>query len=84
MHPEDFIRAYETALASQAWAQVEPLIHPEACVTFSNGTVHTGRDAVQKAFEHNFSLIQDEKYSISNVHWVLQTAETAVYLFEFH
>lgn len=84
MHPEDFIRAYEAALASQTWSQVEPLIHPEACVTFSNGTVHMGKAAVQKAFERNFTLIQDEKFSISNVHWVLKTAETAVYLFEFH
>jgi len=83
MTPEDFIHAYETALASQDWAQVDPLVHTDACVTFSNGTVHKGKSAVQAAFEKNFSLIKDEKYSISNVHWVLKNNETAVYLFEF-
>jgi len=84
MRPEDFIQTYELALASQDWRQVEPLVHREACVTFSNGTVHKGKAAVQKAFEHNFSQIQDEKYSMSNVHWVMKTAETAIYLFEFN
>lgn len=83
MQPEDFIRAYEVALASQNWNQVAPLVHPEACVTFSNGTVHKGKATVQKAFEQNFSQIQGENYSISNIHWVMKAAETAVYLFEF-
>jgi hypothetical protein len=71
MQPEDFIHAYEVALASQDWVQVEPLIHNEACVTFSNGTLHKGKAEVQRAFEKNFTLIKDEIYSIANVHWVL-------------
>ena len=83
MQPEDFIHAYEQALASQDWGQVEPLMHARACVTFSNGTVHKGKSEVQKAFEHNFLLIQDENYSMTNVYWVLKNTETAVYLFEF-
>ena len=83
MQPEEFIRAYEAALATQDWLQVEPLVHVDACVTFSNGTVHKGKAEVQKAFEHNFSLIKDETYSIANVHWVMKNPEIAVYLFEF-
>jgi len=84
MEPEDFVHSYEHALATQDWNQVEPLVHTDACVTFSNGTVHKGKAEVQKAFENNFSLIQDERYSMTNVHWVLKNAETAVYLFDFH
>lgn len=84
MNPEDFVRAYEKALASQGWNQVEPLVHPEVCVTFSNGTVHKGMDQVKAAFEKNFSLIKDETYSISNIHWVMKSSETAVYLFDFN
>lgn len=84
MTPEEFIRAYESALASQDWGQVEPLVHAEACVTFSNGTVHKGKAEVRKAFEHNFSLIKDETYSMRDVHWVLKNDLTAVYLFEFN
>ena len=83
MQPEEFIRAYENALATQGWHHVEPLVHTDACVTFSNGTVHKGKAEVQRAFEKNFSLIKDETFSIANVHWVLKSPETAVYLFEF-
>ena len=84
MQPEEFIHLYEEALATQDWSQVEPLVHSDACVTFSNGTVHKGKSEVQKAFETNFSLIKDEQYSISNVLWVMKGLETAVYLFEFN
>ena len=84
MEPEEFIRDYEHALATQDWSQVEPLVHNDACVTFSNGAVHKSKSEVQKAFETNFSLIKDEQYSISNVHWVMKSPEMAVYLFEFN
>lgn len=84
MNPEKFIQNYEQALASQDWSRVEPLVHKDACVTFSNGAVHKGKSAVKAAFEKNFSLIKDEEYSISNVHWVMKGNETAVYLFEFN
>ncbi len=84
MNPEDFIRAYEAALASQDWERVSPLIHPDACVTFSNGSVQRGKVEVQRAFERNFSLIKDETYAITNVHWTLKSSETAVYLFDFN
>ena len=83
MNPEEFIQAYEQALATQDWAIVDLLVHNNACVTFSDGTVHKGKPKVKKAFENNFSLIKDEKYSISNVHWVIKGGETAVYLFDF-
>ena len=83
MSAEEFIRAYEQALASQDWGKVNPLVHENACVTFSNGSVHKGKVEVRSAFEKNFSLIKDEKYSISNVHWVKKDSETAVYLFDF-
>lgn len=84
MEPEEFIRAYEEALGTQDWSRVDPLVHSDACVTFSNGTVHKGKPQVQKAFETNFSLIKDEQYSISNVHWVMISPETAIYLFEYN
>jgi ketosteroid isomerase-like protein len=83
MTPEDFVRRYESALASQQWSAVDPLIHDDACVTFSTGTVHRGKCAVRAAFEKNFSIILDERYRIANVHWVLKAEQLAVYLFEF-
>ena len=84
MIPEEFIQAYEQALATQDWDWVEPLIRPDACVTFSSGAVHKGRHEVKAAFEKNFSSIREETYSMTNVHWVMKTEEVAVYLFDFH
>ena len=83
MTPETFVGAYEQALAWQDWGRVEPLVHKDACVTFSTGAVHRGKVEVRMAFQRNFSLIKEEVYSISNVHWVHQDANIAVYLFEF-
>lgn len=83
MSPEEFIRAYEQTLATQNWMNVNLLVHNNACVTFSNGTVHKGKPEVRTAFEMNFSLIKDEEYSISDMHWVMIGSEMAVYLFDF-
>jgi uncharacterized protein (TIGR02246 family) len=83
MTPEDFVQAYERALATQDWKAVAPLVHPDACVTFSSGAVHDGKDAVGAAYARNFLLIEDETYAVSNVRWVRKTADFAVYLFDF-
>ena len=42
MTPEEFVLAYGQALGTQSWTNVEPLIHEDACVTFSDGIVHKG------------------------------------------
>lgn len=83
MTAEALIVHYEEALATQRWAAVEPLIHENACVTFSTGTVYKGKQAVRSAFERNFSAIEGEEYRISNVHWIMRTPDVVVYLFEF-
>src|SRR5205809_3824714 len=79
---DEFIPLYEHSLASQHWHAVDPLVHDDACVTFSNGTVHVGKAAVQRAFEGNFAAIADEEYRISNIRWVHRGSEIAVYLFD--
>lgn len=83
MTPEEFVIAYEAALATQDWQAVAPLMHGDACVTFSSGAVHKGLDAVKKAFESNFAAISCEKYKVSNLHWVSQNSTQAIYLFDF-
>ena len=83
MKPEDFITAYQNAITSQDWKRVEPLISNHASVTFSNGSVHIGKNKVRKAFENNFSKIRNEEYSISNVNWLRVEENYAVYLFQF-
>jgi hypothetical protein len=54
--PEDLMRDYEAALATQDWAQVEPLLHPDVCVTFSDGNSFRGRDGVGQAFSRGRTL----------------------------
>jgi ketosteroid isomerase-like protein len=83
MTAEEFVNLYEQALATQRWTSVEPLIHEDASVTFSTGTVHKGKEAVRSAFERNFSAIEGEEYKISNVHWIMRSPDVAVYLFDF-
>lgn len=84
MIPEDFIEEYGAALATRSWKYVSPLVHEDVCVTFSNGAYFRGKAEVQKAFEKNFALIKDEKYSVSDVHWVRKTEQYAVYIYTFH
>jgi|SRR5262245_15432787 len=83
MEPDQFVRDYEAALATHDWSRVDRLIHEDACVTFSTGTVHMGKEAVRRAFEDNFRSIMEEHYEISNVHWVRRDPRIAVYLFDF-
>ncbi|MDF1839550.1 MAG: nuclear transport factor 2 family protein, partial [Planctomycetota bacterium] len=83
MNPQQFVSEYEAALATQDWTAVEPLMHKDVCVTFSSGAVHRGLIAVQKAFEGNFAAIACENYKVSNIHWVQETPDTAIYLFDF-
>lgn len=84
MTAQDFIKAYEAALASQEWDRVAPLVHTAACVTFSDGTVYKGIDAVGAAYRRNFALIQNERYTMSDIHWVSEQEQMAVYLFLFN
>ncbi len=67
---------------TQQWSTVAPLFHEDVCVTFSDGTFK-GKAEVQQAFERTFSLIKDETYVISNLHWVTKRADYAVCLFTF-
>ena len=82
MVPEDFLKSYEKALASQWWSEVEPLLAEDACIIFSEGT-YVGKAEVQKAFEKAFTLIQDERYEIANLYWVDKASDYAVCIYTF-
>ncbi|MFQ3261531.1 YybH family protein [Reinekea sp.] len=83
MTPQEALQKYELAIASQSWASIEPLMHQDVCVTFSDGT-YKGLQEVKSAFERNFALIIDEKYKISNVHWAYISNTEAVCLLNFN
>ncbi|MGJ8633107.1 MAG: nuclear transport factor 2 family protein [Luteolibacter sp.] len=83
MKPKEFVALYERALATQDWAQVDPLLHANCTVTFSSGSCHRGKKEVQAAFQKNFNLIADEEYSISELHWVVTTENFAVFTYTY-
>jgi ketosteroid isomerase-like protein len=83
MNPESFLTNYQAALATQNWESVAPLIHADACVTFSRGSVHKGIAAIQEAYERNFAAIKSEEYQVTNVDWLIKNADSAVYVFSF-
>lgn len=83
MASSQFPHLYKAALTTQQWASVDSLIHTDAVVTFSNGAMHKGIAAIKAAYERNFALIKNEDYQMTNLHWVLQSETTAVYVFDF-
>jgi len=83
MKPEHFITNYENALTSQKWEAVDPLIHPNCTVTFSNGRSHRGKNEVQAAYQTNFALIKSEKHTISEIHRVVKAENFAIYTFAY-
>ena len=84
MSARDFVSKYETALGTQNWNAVAPLIRDDASVIFSNGSLHAGKEAIKAAYERNFSTIEGEDYRIENVRWLAETVDVAAYSFEFY
>ncbi len=80
----EFIKQYEAALGTQDWTLVAPLISDEARVVFSDGSVHAGKDAIKIAYERNFATIKNEAYRMENVYWLLETPDSAAYMFDFY
>lgn len=83
MQPEDFVRFYEKALATQDWKYVSPVMHTDCVVTFSDGTIHKGKSQIRAAFERNFEQIENEYYRISDIHWVVRSEQFAVFTFRY-
>ena len=83
MSAQKLLKEYEEALASQTWGLVEPLIHSDACMTFSSGT-YKGIKDIQKIFEHNFTVIKGEQYRVSNIHWLHSNHINATCVYEFN
>jgi hypothetical protein len=83
LSPQDTLKKYELALASQDWQSVEPLMHEDVCVTFSNGT-YNGLNEVRGVFKSNFASIQEQEYEISNLHWAHISDTKAVCLYDFN
>ena len=80
---EEFIESYESALESQDWDNVSPLILDNCVATFTEGT-YVGNSQAELAFRKTFSLIKDESYKISNLHFAIKSDSIAVIIYNFN
>ena len=67
---DTFTEAYEKAANTMDFNTVAPLIADNAIFWFTDGTF-IGKEAIRKAFEVTWTKIKDEKYSISNIEWIV-------------
>jgi uncharacterized protein (TIGR02246 family) len=81
--PDAFVKVYQAALSTNRWTAVSPLVHEDACVTFSDGRALVGKAAIRAAYERNFATIKDDTYGVSDIHWVARADDHAVYIFAF-
>ena len=83
MKPEEFLREYEQRTNSHRFEEVAPLLAEHAVYWFNDGSFQ-GLNAIQQAFEKTWDLIQNERYSIEQVQWLVNEESVAVCIYLFH
>jgi ketosteroid isomerase-like protein len=78
------LRAYERAAAAHDLYGMLSFIDDSAVYFFSNETAFFGKPAVQDAITANFEAIKIEVFEISEVECVLETSESAAFVFSYH
>lgn len=82
LNVEETLKAYESALATQSWDAAAGFFHENATVIFTEGT-YRGKSQVGAAIRKTFSLIKDENFVITNLHWNLKSEEFSCCTFEY-
>lgn len=78
----EFVREYERTANGHLIGPWGRLIADDAVYWFTTGSF-VGKAAVMDAVEHNFRVIEDEVYRISDVEWVTVTDDWAVMRYRF-
>lgn len=76
------MQAYEKATNTHDFANLQPLIAPNATYWFTDGSFN-GIDEIRQAIEATFQKIQDETYEIANLEWVAKDSNVAVCRYTF-
>lgn len=76
------MRGYEAANNTHDIERVLPYIADDVSFWFSDGS-HEGREQVRSAIEATFRAIQDERYLVDELTWVLVQADAAVCRYRF-
>lgn len=84
MFPEAVLEQYIKATNTHDFSEVARLLHPEAVYWFGDKECRT-MEEIQAYFEQAWRSIQDEKYSASQVQWVVKTdgAATCIYYYRY-
>ncbi|HEY3992881.1 MAG TPA: nuclear transport factor 2 family protein [Ktedonobacteraceae bacterium] len=84
MTPDDLLREYEQRTNTHCFEDVASLIAENAIFWFNDGSFH-GKGAIQQAFENTWAFIQNERYALESVQWLINDEHTAVctYLFRW-
>jgi ketosteroid isomerase-like protein len=77
-----FMTEYEQANNSHDIDRVVPMIAEDATYWFSDGS-YQGLAEIRGAIERTFQAIQDEVYRITDLEWVVLSAEHAVCRYRF-
>ncbi len=83
MSAREVLKLYGNKINLHRFSEVDALISDDAVFWFSSGTF-SGKPAIRDAFEKTWMMIQDEVYSLSDLHWISEDATTAVCLYTFH
>lgn len=82
--PADIFKKYETYSNDHALDELMELIADDAVYLFSNESCHIGRAAIRAAIAHNFYAIEDGTYAIRKLRWLVESADTASCVYEYH
>jgi ketosteroid isomerase-like protein len=79
----EFMMAYERALNSHDTEAALSMVDEGAVYMFSDESVHVGKRAIGTVIRRNFELIKEERYSIDNVMWLVNSGEVAVCVYDY-
>ena len=79
-----FLKRYVEATNSHEFAQVRPLLMPNAVYWF-NQKESSGLEQIRESFQASWSYLPDEVYGIQNVTWlsVEQNSATCIYQYTY-
>jgi len=83
MTPDEFLRKYENSGRTGGVESTLSLIDDDAVYWFSDGTTHVGKAAIERVLRQNADLIRDETYRISDVIWLVESADVAACTYRF-
>lgn len=77
-----FLQAYEAAVRSRDFDKLAPFLAENAVFWFTGGS-YVGKPAVRQGFDERWAAIHDEKYTLSDVKWVVTSYWTSACTFDF-